>query len=34
MFEVLEVKIDLKILVRVYRSYRELYYSDWHYTGS
>ena len=34
MFEVLEVKIGSKALVLVYRSYQELYYSDWNYTGS
>ena len=31
MFEVLGVKIGLNILVQVYGSYQELYYSDWHY---
>ena len=34
MFEVLEIKIGPKMLVRVYGSYWELYYSDWYYTES
>ena len=33
-FEVLELKRGLKMLVRVYGSYWELYYSDWCYTKS